>query len=742
MIRTIVLSFSFLLCYSLNAAAQDIIGAEIKENKLALKRSRADSGKVNLLLKLSELYIIKVGEAAKDLDSSIGFTNEAAALSQRLSYNKGTCQSYLQYAMAYREKGEREKGKQYANEAIDLSERYQQYSLLGDSYIELSQYYNFWDSAEALIKIGITQKAYDAYTKTANIEKQAFALKNLADLHLQTKNGSQAFLELLHVLALYKSIGYQRLQGVYDLLGSYYSDLSDFSNGIKYGLLALQSAAIVKDSTAQVGTLHNRLGISYFNAKNYQLAVPQFIKAVEILQKFHDPVRYIVASNVVNSYLNLNKPKDALSFLIQRVKPDTAKSEGDQLTVNGMFLLTYTAMGNYAAAKTYCDLLVKTEGAKHNMNILKGIIRYYTATKQFSKAAEYLGYHNQELVNDYRATTILMNRFLWFQLDSSRGNYLSAIGYLRDYSLMQDSLYNVSKSKIIEATQIEYETAKKDQDIQLKAQSIELLQKQSQLQQNNLQRSRIFVYAISIGLVLVLVILALLYYQYRQKNKANQNISQKNDALQQLVNEKEWLLKEVHHRVKNNLQTIVSLLESQSAYLDDRALEAIQESQNRVNAMSLIHQRLYQSDKVASIDMAAYLPELIQYLKDNYTVKQRIRFQVQIQSLEIDVSQAIPVGLILNEAITNSIKHAFPKERTGNDIVISMIQVNKLVELTIADNGVGLPHDLNYQAAGGLGLRLMKGLTGDIEGQFNITSNNGTIITISFLPKSPLDKNQ
>ena len=127
-----------------------------------------------------------------------------------------------------------------------------------------------------------------------------------------------------------------------------------------------------------------------------------------------------------------------------------------------------------------------------------------------------------------------------------------------------------------------------------------------------------------------------------------------------LLKDKEWLIKEVHHRVKNNLQMVISLLNSQSIYLNDEAaVVAIQESQRRMHAMSLIHQKLYQSENVGVIDMRAYINEFISYLKDIFETGSSIRFEQDVDPIKLDVGQAVPVGLILNEVITNSIKYAF-----------------------------------------------------------------------------------
>ncbi|MBA4057622.1 MAG: histidine kinase, partial [Marivirga sp.] len=168
-------------------------------------------------------------------------------------------------------------------------------------------------------------------------------------------------------------------------------------------------------------------------------------------------------------------------------------------------------------------------------------------------------------------------------------------------------------------------------------------------------------------------------------------------------------------------------------------LVAVQSSQHRVYAMSLIHRKLYHTENPGTISMSAYLPELVNYLSDSFNIRHRIRFQLQISEIELDVSQAIPLGLILNEAITNSIKYAFSRQ-DNNEITISMITLaDNQIELMIADNGSGLPDGFQNNGSNTLGVKLMKGLTEDIGGIVAIESKMGTRITITFHP-TPLLK--
>jgi two-component sensor histidine kinase len=240
------------------------------------------------------------------------------------------------------------------------------------------------------------------------------------------------------------------------------------------------------------------------------------------------------------------------------------------------------------------------------------------------------------------------------------------------------------------------------------------------------------------GAFLLLIIAALLYRQTIVRRQNNRIINNKNELLQHLVIEKEWLLKEVHHRVKNNLHTVIGLLESQAANLQDDALRANEISKNRIYAMSLIHQQLYSAEDIKTIDMDVYLAELLDYLGESFGTGRQIRFQLDIAPLKLGVGQAIPIGLIVNEAVTNSIKYAFLPGSQGN-IRVNMHQSADRISLAITDDGIGIDPAITSGKSASMGLKLIKGLTRDIDGEIDFTNENGARIDINFKP-DPLNE--
>jgi PAS domain S-box-containing protein len=198
------------------------------------------------------------------------------------------------------------------------------------------------------------------------------------------------------------------------------------------------------------------------------------------------------------------------------------------------------------------------------------------------------------------------------------------------------------------------------------------------------------------------------------------------------LKEKEVLLKEIHHRVKNNMQIISSMLGLQSAYVQDKKYnEMLQDSQNRIKSMALIHEKLYQSDNMAKVNFTDYINSLISNLYSSYNInKEKVKLNVNLENVSFNIDTAIPLGLIINELISNSFKHAFPNDREGEiDIDINKID-DTHYRLKISDNGIGFKQKTTYSKT--LGLNLVNALTEQIEGKLSINTENGAIFIITF----------
>lgn len=200
------------------------------------------------------------------------------------------------------------------------------------------------------------------------------------------------------------------------------------------------------------------------------------------------------------------------------------------------------------------------------------------------------------------------------------------------------------------------------------------------------------------------------------------------------LHEKEVLLREIHHRVKNNMQIISSLLRLQSRLIkDDKLKEMFKESQNRIRSMALIHEKLYQTEDFGRINFAQYIRSLTVHLFHTYKVNPNIvRMNTDVKNVFLDINKAIPCGLIINELVSNSLKHAFPNNKRGEVCVKLSSNRQKKTKLIVSDSGIGLPKSVNFHEPETLGLQLVSDLVKQIEGTFRLERAKGTAFHISF----------
>jgi PAS domain S-box-containing protein len=209
---------------------------------------------------------------------------------------------------------------------------------------------------------------------------------------------------------------------------------------------------------------------------------------------------------------------------------------------------------------------------------------------------------------------------------------------------------------------------------------------------------------------------------------------QKEESIQVALAEKDVLLGEVHHRVKNNLQIIHSLLALQSSRItDESALDMLRDSQNRIRSMGLIHQTLYQSKDFAKVDFRRFLESLVPTLVGSYGVNpDRITLSIQAEQIQLPINAAIPCGLVVNELISNALKHAFPGVRPGEIVVKLFAEPTGKAVLSVSDNGIGIPEEVDMSKATTLGLQLVTLLADQLGGDMSMRRFNPTEFILRF----------
>ncbi|MEO5570007.1 MAG: two-component regulator propeller domain-containing protein [Bacteroidia bacterium] len=210
------------------------------------------------------------------------------------------------------------------------------------------------------------------------------------------------------------------------------------------------------------------------------------------------------------------------------------------------------------------------------------------------------------------------------------------------------------------------------------------------------------------------------------------------EQIRESLNEKGMLLKEIHHRVKNNLQIIISLFNLQSSYITDKeAYKAFKEGQDRVKSMALIHERFYQSDGTSKIDFDEYIKRLTENLALSLGIKQtQVELVIDSEKISLDIDTAVPCGLILNELVTNSLKYAFENKQYGKVFISFHELENNYCRLVIRDNGIGFPPEFMLENAESLGMQLVLALTDQLEGTIKLDKTNGATFIIEFRKKT------
>lgn len=467
--------------------------------------------------------------------------------------------------------------------------------------------------------------------------------------------------------------------------GIAYSDLSNllwkqgkYEEGLEYGLKSLlffEERNIIDldyDFTLYV------VGNNYLRLKQYEKAKQYYERSIEIGE------RYGFYNNLSDVYISL---VDLYAYRNQFSKAEAAGKNAIKyayLLDNAFMLMrSYLAVGE-----------LQSQNGEHLAaieNIQKSIA---VATPNFgdgfflSKAYNSLGNayaENEQYQEAYRAFT--------------------------QYDSLNKIVFTAEADQRISQLQTEFNVAQKENTIKL--QKTKLLQQQTN--QN-------FIGLIAVFLFLILTVLFISFNNNRRKNIL---LRKKND-------EKEFLLKEIHHRVKNNLEVVSSLLALQTAQIKDpKVASAMKESQNRVYSMSIIHKRLYQSEYLSSIEMKDYFINLGNHILDSFGEKTRIKIIYKMPELHLDVDTAVPLGLIVNELLTNSLKYAFPNKRMG-EIIINLEKKSAYeIELLVKDNGIGQTEGEPVKGTG-FGKKLIDLLNRQLDGTMQVIYTCGTQYLFNF----------
>ncbi|WP_343306846.1 histidine kinase dimerization/phosphoacceptor domain -containing protein [Chitinophaga niabensis] len=782
LLLTFVLCFLFLRGHSQyypgarNVDAKDIPGflSQLKGNNTVQKRA-------DLLLSLGFCYLLKIGSEKTDMDSARLCAQQAMALAKQINNTPLLNESQLLTGITFVEQslfGPARKALQTMNDSTRVK---LQLSL--SKHIYYNQFAPGKDTCWLDSTAHYAHQAFKLATDIQHFVLQEATMRWLAVIAIEYKDRNlveKSENEYTFMLKHYVPLPYPTKIDLLAELCILALRTGDHHKALNY---AIQQEKELNDNSTNVERYR-----AYIALGNVYKFLEQYDKSLINYGKIsNDPARYsfsnvyVTASAYLHCLRMLKRNDETIPYLEKLHQKFPPKDDVDRSYYHLDLSFSYREMNKFELAEEnmlkairYLDLSKNTTAIFYSyLGTLydkfnypeKAIIALRTAEKKFTK--------ENELV---KGTTY---RFI-SKTEAALGNHEVAYNYLLKSKNITDSIYNITKEKYIQELEFQYQTQKKEADLRVKEENIRYLnknaelmvkdanlqkaklneasllaaQKESDLQlkekdialltnSTKLQKAEIEKAEIQIEqeaarrkitvlvIVLLAVIIALLIWLFWTKLRSNKLITNKNGQLQQLLTDKSWLLKEMHHRVKNNLHIVMSLLESQSAYLQDDALAAVKNSQSRIFSMSLIHQKLYQTDDARTIDMAFYIPELICYLRECFNLQRNFHINMDIDHTAFNVTEAVPLGLIINEAVTNSMKYAFKNNQNGAiHISLKATGINEY-ELIMADNGIGLSEGFDMDNVTSLGFQLIKGLSDQLEARLHIANENGLKIILS-----------
>jgi len=711
---------------------------EVKAAEIKLRRLGQTENKVDLLVDVGTYYLNLPGEIKADLAKAMNLQQQAFILAGKIEYPKGIARSMVLKGNILRESGDKAGSTKTYEQAIAFAGNMDLKDQLAAAYAAMGTLFGN-EGKDLEKKIGYNEKSLALYRLTGNKLEEGNSLKNLGDYYNIKGQPAYAIKLMDSSLAVYNAIGFKELQGVYNNMCITNIGLGNFSNALKYGLLAEKTADQLADTSLQRSSINNHLGLTYYYLRNDQKALDYWLEAKKIAERYKDPgYMQTIIANVATILVRMKKFEEGIAALKELIKKYPPTDTQMKLRIPYILFNTYYDIEQYGKAEPYFKELQKfhhdlPKDDPNQIYLYRSIIRKLIHDKQFIAADGYLKEHEKQSLQQKNLLALSQLHRLWFDVDSALNKPWSAVAHYKTYKRLTDSIWNNEKNKQISGLEIEYQTEKKDKDIAL-------LSQKNQLQKVTIENEGRLRYIFIAGLLIAAMFVALIYNRYRLKRRSNLILEQKqgeinaqNELLRKILNEKEWLLREIHHRVKNNLQIVISLLNTQSAYLDNEdALVAIRNSQNRMHAMSLIHQKLYQSDNLAEIDMKWYIKELVDYMIECFGTDKKIQFTLETEVIKLDVAQAVPLGLILNEAISNVIKYAFPADKKGKVHISFLFTGEEICELKIADTGIGLPDGFDPENTESLGMSLMTGLTEQLNGEIKMWNDDGLVLDVIF----------
>ncbi len=606
------------------------------------------------------------------LSNKIKSSNSLRMLIHKLRGNTLVYQTFLDSSIIEFRKG------------LSISNNSKPNKIKGDLYLNIGLRYRDKNATDSFAYY--TKLAKEIYTKIPDYRGLCFLHFNLAGFYFDTGDYKECEDHLTKLLEYTK----------------YYKN--DFFKGKSYFLLGLLS----------------------FDLGNTDDAIFNYKKSLEIFEESNDFSNYmhsltmlgVLYSEDENNYQKAKNIFDeSMAFHNVKKLPKDIVYTANLINYSGLLI----NIGESNKAQYYVDMAKENIKTKHIQNFFHNVLTMHQAEIYFNNGKINESINELALVNlnEIKPRIKLSYYDLLIKINKKTKNYNSAISLFEEKLKIIDSIYDIKSQKNIAYNSSKFESKEKEKEnLQLKADNAE----QALLTQKANTRN----WLLAIGLLSVLLIAFFIWKRYKSEAKAKQTISDQKDVIEELQ-------KELHHRVKNNLNIIDAFVdEIKDDYEDSELEDKLEELQNRIASINEVHTQLYQSTDVTNVNLKKYIESLAKnvasaYHNKNVSVSQQIK-----EDLKLQADKSSVLGLIINEFLTNSYKYAFDDE---GEIKVNMNETEEDYILKLSDNGKGLSKDFDINTVGSYGLRIMKLLSRQLRGTFEIKNNNGVELNIQF-PKT------
>lgn len=672
--------------------------------------------RINLLNQLSSIY--------RNKDNKIGFdyAKLALTLAEQEKYKAGEAHAYNNLGHFYMKSYNYESAQQNFQNALDMFDKLKMEYYIGNATENIGHVY--WYKGDFSNCLEHYKRTLEIYLHLKDEMRQAKASNNLGQVYYRLGFYDESLKYFLQAMRLKEKLHNPTLHHTLNNLGIVYLKLSDYDNALDMYKRTLQ---IRQERNIDTASTLSNIGTVYLTLQDYDKAMHYFSEALILNRKQQNKKSISVCLNN-----------------IAIVMEETGNIE--------------QALENYKEALAIKRNISDTYGYS---NTAKNIGSLFLIKNDMEQADKYLR-ESLMIAQENEARDIIKENYLLIsKFYAKQNDFANAYKYLNFYSDIKDSLFNKEINDKINQhrTSFEMEKTLNDKELLLKDNQIFKLQ----LQKNKSSRVILF-----LMLFILIMIAVSLYYYYSKVNKLNTILSGTNETLESKVKqrtselkdanenlreevnerkktgehlkaslkEKEVMLNEIHHRVKNNLQVINSILNIQSrSSLSTDSINILTNTSNWLYSMSLVQEQVYTSDNLELVDFNLYVRSLTENIFNSMQVSHaKIKTVFNIQDIKLNVNLAIPCGLLINEIIINAIKHSF-KKGGGGKIIINMNQENSFIYLEVCNDGESIPEKINYLEPNTAGLEIIRILALQLSAKMEIINHNGVTYKLKFKNK-------